>query len=31
MRYFKDVFIHIWAAVNGKENAYNEENVRKIV
>ena len=30
MRYLKDVFIHIWAAVNGKERVHSEENIRKI-
>ena len=31
MRHLRDVFLHIWAAVNGKESAYTEDNVRKIM
>ena len=30
MRHLRDLFIRLWAAVNGKESAYTEDNVRKI-
>ena len=31
MRHLRDLFLRIWAAVNGQERAYTEDNVRKII